>query len=540
MTTIDAVQFTPHLSGSSGVRILGRLTNDYREILTPEATSFLAELSRRFECRRQDILHARIIKQSELDHGAQPNFPSETAWVRNEPWTVAPIPCDLLDRRVEISGPVDRQTMVTALNSGANLYMADFEDGNSPTWDNNLRGQVNLRDAVDRVIGYEGLDGDYHALTSRPATLSVRPRGWHLVERGFLVDDRPIAAALFDFGLFFFHNAHRLIERGSAPYLYLPKLENHFEARLWNDVFLAAQDAFDIPKGTIRATVIIENVLAAFEMDEILYELRDHSSGLRHGRWDYIFSFVRKFRLRPECVLPDRCTVSTERGFVRASMDLLLETCHRRGIHAIGGKAAHDPVRCDAGDKSALFQEIMESIQREVHLGFDGTQIVHPGLVPFAKGVYDARMTDAHQIDHCANESTVTAEHLLSPPAGCVTEHGLRANIQITIRYLASWLGGRGIMAYDGRMENAGTAEISRAQVWQWQRHGIRLDDGRPVTAGFVREIVAAELAQLEAELSPAVAAVEQYDLAAKLTADLTTGPRFHEFMTDVSYQHLH
>lgn len=539
MTSIDAVQFAPYLSGSSGVRILGRLTNDYREILTPEATCFLADLSRRFECRRQHILHARTIKQSELEHGAQPDFLSETAWVRNEPWTVAPIPCDLLDRRVEISGPVDRRTMVTALNSGANLYMADFEDGNSPTWDNNLRGQVNLRDAVDRVIGYEGSDGEYHGLTSRVATLSVRPRGWHLTERNFLVDDRPIAAALFDFGLFFFHNARRLIERGSAPYFYLPKLESHFEARLWNDVFLAAQDALDVPRGTIRATVIIENVLAAFEMDEILYELRDHSSGLRYGRWDYIFSFVSKFRHRAEFALPDRCAVSAERGFVRASMDLLLETCHRRGIHAIGGKAAHDPVRCNAGDKGALFQDAMESIQREVHLGFDGTQIVHPGLVPFATGVFDAGMTDAHQIDHRINESVVTAAHLLSPPSGSVTEHGLRTNIQITLRYLASWLSGRGVMVFDGRMENAGTAEISRAQVWHWQKHSIPLDDGRPITAALVQEMVAAELAHLESELSPAVVAVERFDLAAQLTLDLTTGPHFHDFMTDVSYQHL-
>ena len=361
------------------------------QILTPEAIRFLTQLARRFESRRRELLERRQIRQKEIDGGALPGFLAETAHIREAEWTVAPIPKDLLDRRVEITGPVDRKMIINALNSGASVFMADFEDSNSPTWANNLEGQANLRDAIDGTISFVSPEGKRYQLNERVATLLVRPRGWHLVERHFLVDGKPISASLFDFGLYYFHNAQRLIRKGTGPYFYLPKMESHLEARLWNDVFCFAQNELDIPRGTIRATVLIETILAAFEMDEILYELREHSSGLNCGRWDYIFSFIKKFRNRPDFVLPDRSTLTMEKHFLKSYVELLIQTCHRRGIHAMGGMAAQIPIKNDPAANEKALEKVRQDKLREVNAGHDGTWVAHPGLVPIVSGVVAAR-----------------------------------------------------------------------------------------------------------------------------------------------------
>ena len=368
------------------------------QILTPQATRFLTRLALEFEPRRNKLLKLRQVRQREIDAGALPGFLPETAHIRHTEWKVAPIPQDLLDRRVEITGPVDRKMIINALNSGANVFMADFEDSNSPTWANNLEGQANLRDAVARTISFLSPDGKSYDLNPRVATLLVRPRGWHLVEKHFLVDGKPISGSLFDFGLYFFHNANQLIANGTGPYFYLPKMESHLEARLWNDVFCFAQDELGIPRGTIRATVLIETILAAFEMDEILYELREHSSGLNCGRWDYIFSFIKKFRNRPDFVLPDRSVVTMEKHFLKSYVELLIQTCHRRGIHAMGGMAAQIPIKNDPIANEKALEKVRQDKLREVNAGHDGTWVAHPGLVPIAKEVFDARMKEANQI----------------------------------------------------------------------------------------------------------------------------------------------
>src|SRR5882762_9626080 len=474
------------------VALKGPSEGRFREVLTPEALAFVGRLQREFGDRRLELLRRRDERQARLDSGELPEFLTETKSVRDSEWMVAKAPGDLEDRRVEITGPTDRKMLINALNSGARVFMADFEDANSPTWANLVEGQVNLIDAIERRIDFTSPEGKEYRLNDKVATLLVRPRGWHLDERHVELDGRPVSGSLFDFGLYFFHNAKRLLSKGSGPYFYLPKLESHLEARLWNDVFNLAQDEVGIPRGTIRATVLIETILAAFEMDEILYELRDHSSGLNAGRWDYIFSFIKKFRNRPDCVLPDRVQVTMTVPFMRAYTLLLLKTCHRRGAFAMGGMAAFIPSRRDPQVNEVALPRVREDKQRESRDGFDGTWVAHPDLVPVAREVFAGFMGDrANQIDRQRPEVSVDSHQLLDlhVPGGEITEGGLRSNISIGIQYIESWLRGTGAAAIFNLMEDAATAEISRSQVWQWIHHGARLSDGRIVTRQLVQQL---------------------------------------------------
>jgi malate synthase len=529
----------PAAPAAAGIELLAPIDGEFAEILTSQALAFLTHLARSFESRRQGLLQARGTLQRELDMGRLPDFPADRRRIRTDRWTGPSIPDDLTDRRVEITGPVDRKMVINALNSGAQVYMADFEDSHAPTWRNTLEGQLNLRDAVRRDIDYTSPDGRRYTLGPRPATLMMRPRGWHLDEKHVRVDGRPLAASLFDFGLFFFHNARALLAHGSGPYFYLPKLENHLEARLWNDVFNAAQDALGIPRGTIRATVLIETILAAFEMDEILYELREHSAGLNCGRWDYIFSAIKKFRERPDFVLPDRARVTMECHFLASYVDLLVHTCHRRGVHAMGGMAAQIPNKHDAAANAAALAKVRQDKVREVHAGHDGTWVAHPGLVAVARAAFDAGLATSHQIARRQPPVDVGVADLLAVPDGAITHAGLRTNIDVGVQYLAAWLGGTGCVPLYNLMEDAATAEISRSQVWQWVHHSARLDDGRTVTPALVERTLAEELERLRGALGN-----ERFDgghipLAAQLFRDLTTGEQFPEFLTSVAYDYL-
>jgi malate synthase len=501
------------------------------DILTPEAAAFITELSRRFEPTRQDLLARREVRQKEIDAGRLPDFLPETAHIREGNWTVAPIPDDLKDRRVEITGPVDRKMIINALNSGASVYMADFEDANSPTIANNLEGQANLRDAINGVISFSSPEGKQYKLNEKTAVLMVRPRGWHLVEKHFLVDGKPISASLFDFGLYFFHNAKNLLAKGSGPYFYLPKLESHLEARLWNDVFVLAQHLIDVPEGSIRATVLIETILGSFEMNEILYELRNHSAGLNCGRWDYIFSFIKKLRNRPGFTLPNRALVTMERHFLKSYVDLLIQTCHRRGIHAMGGMAAQIPIKNDPEANDRALEKVRLDKLREVRAGHDGTWVAHPALVPVAKAVFDEHMPQTNQLDRKREEVRVTASDLLAVPDGEITEEGLRLNIDVGIQYVEAWLRGSGAVPIYNLMEDAATAEISRAQVWQWSHYGAKLTDGRTVTPSLVRETV-------RNVVGPKLQS-GKFELAAKLFGDMSTSGEFVEFLTIPAYQYI-
>ena len=504
--------------------------NAETQILTPEASAFLTRLARTFENRRQELLSRRKFRQQEIDRGIMPHFLPETAGIRKSEWKVASIPIDLLDRRVEITGPVDRKMIINALNSGASVFMADFEDSNSPTWQNNVEGQLNLRDAINGSIEYTSPEGKRYTLGEKPAVLMVRPRGWHLNERHFLVDGKPISASLFDFGLYLFHNATKLIHQGTGPYFYLPKLESHLEARLWNDVFCLAQDELGIPRGTIRATVLIETILAAFEMDEILYELRDHSAGLNCGRWDYIFSFIKKFRNQPGFVLPDRSTLTMDRHFLRSYVELLIQTCHRRGIHAMGGMAAQIPIKNDPEANEKALEKVRQDKLREVRAGHDGTWVAHPGLVPIAKEIFDAGMKDANQIASARPHVEVKPEDLLAVATGEITAEGLRWNIDVGLQYLESWLRGSGCVPIYNLMEDAATAEICRAQVWQWVKHDATMSDGRPVTADLVRVVIDEQKNQLGGS---------KMDTAARIFLQMMTNPDFPEFLTSVAYDYI-
>jgi len=521
------------------VRTTRPISAAHAQILTPAAMEFLASLARQFEDRRQELLRRRHIRQLEIDEGNLPDFPRQTAAIREQEWRVAPIPRDLQERRVEITGPVDRKMIINALNSGASVFMADFEDSNSPTWHNNLDGQINLRDTVNGAITYTSPEGKCYELARKTATLMVRPRGWHLNEKHFLVEERPISAALFDFGLFFFHNAARLIQKGTGPYFYLPKMESHLEARLWNDVFNFAQDALGIPRGTIRATVLIETILAAFEMDEILYELRDHSAGLNCGRWDYIFSFIKKFRNRPDFVLPNRAEVTMDRHFLKSYVDLLIRTCHRRGIHAMGGMAAQIPIKNDPEANEGALEKVRQDKRREVRAGHDGTWVAHPGLVPVAREIFDSAMTGDNQLAQRREEVSVSARDLLARPEGAITEEGLRWNIDVGLQYLESWLRGAGCVPIYNLMEDAATAEICRAQVWQWVKHGARLAGGRPVTPELVQRATAEQLDQLRRALGPARFESGKFSQAARIFESLMTSAEFPEFLTLVAYDYL-
>jgi malate synthase len=500
------------------------------QVLTPEACRFLTRLSREFEWRRRELLQRRQTRQTLIDAGKMPEFLPETADIRESEWTVAPIPRDLLDRRVEITGPVDRKMIINALNSGASVFMADFEDSNSPTWKNNLEGQANLRDAVEGTISFVSPEGKRYELNDRVATLVVRPRGWHLEEKHFLVDGKPISASLFDFGLYFFHNTHRLMEKGSGPYFYLPKMESHLEARLWNDVFCFAQDELGLLLGTIRATVLIETILAAFEMDEILHELRWHSAGLNCGRWDYIFSFIKKFRNDPDFVLPDRSIVTMEKHFLKSYVELLIQTCHRRGIHAMGGMAAQIPIKNDVAANEKALEKVRQDKLREVNAGHDGTWVAHPGLVPIAKEVFDAHMKTPNQIARRRDDVHVKAIDLLTVPEGQITEEGLRWNIDVGLQYLESWLRGSGCVPIYNLMEDAATAEICRSQVWQWAKHGARLSDGRPVTHEMIRQTITEQKDRLKSG---------RISEAADIFQRMMTGTDFTEFLTLEAYDYI-
>jgi malate synthase len=523
----------------AGVEIKGPVTGQYTDVLTEHALAFLAQLARKFENRRRELLERRAIRQREISAGHLPDFFATTREIRDGEWTVAPIPSDLQDRRVEITGPVDRKMIINALNSGANVFMADFEDSSTPTWDNNLEGQINVRDAVNRTISFISPEGKSYQLADKVATLMVRPRGWHLVERHLFVDGNPISGSLFDFGLFFFHNAKRLVEQGSGPYFYLPKLESHLEARLWNDVFNFAQDGLGLARGTIRATVLIETILAAFEMDEILYELREHSAGLNCGRWDYIFSFIKKFRDRPEFLLPDRARVTMDRDFLAAYVQLLIKTCHRRGIHAMGGMAAQIPIKNDTAANERALDKVRQDKLREVNAGHDGTWVAHPGLVAVAKEIFDERMKKPNQIHVLREDVEVSAKDLLKVPKDEITEEGLRLNIDVGIQYLESWLRGTGCVPIYNLMEDAATAEICRAQVWQWVKHGARINDGRTITPALVRKAIDAELEKLKERRGGVGTESNRFELAARLFEQITTGAEFPEFMTLVSYEHI-
>lgn len=518
----------------AGIELAGPQSPEVASVLTPEAQVFLAELHRRFEPRRQELLKMRRDRQAELDRGGLPDFLQATKELRESDWTVASIPPDLKDRRVEITGPVERKMVINALNSGASTFMADFEDSNAPTWQNNLEGQVNLRDAVRRSIAYTSPEGKEYRLRDRPAVLLVRPRGWHLDEKHFKVDGVNISGSLFDFGLFLFHNAKEQLARQTRPYFYLPKLESHLEARLWNDVFLFSQEHVGVPKGSIRATVLIETLLAAFEMHEILYELKEHSSGLNCGRWDYIFSFIKKLRTHPDKILPDRAQVTMDRAFLKAYVDLLIQTCHKRGIHAMGGMAAQIPIKNDPVANEAAIGKVRQDKLREVKAGHDGTWVAHPGLVPVAREVFDEHMGGPNQLDVKREDVTADAGKLLEVHSGSITNAGLHVNVDVGIQYLEAWLRGIGCVPIYNLMEDAATAEISRSQVWQWVRHGARTDQGQPITAELVREAIAAEKAKLEERLGG-----ETLDRAAQLFEQMMTAPECAEFLTLEAYPYL-
>jgi malate synthase len=514
----------------SRTEIAGSMEPAYETILTPDARQFLSALALNFEPTRQELLRRRKVQQAEMDAGILPDFLPGTASVRESEWKVAPIPPDLRDRRVEITGPVDRKMIINALNSGANVFLADFEDSNSPTWSNLMEGQVNLRDAANGCIDHMTPEGKWYSLNQEVATLMVRPRGWHLEESHFLVGGKPISAALFDFGLFFFHNADMLMARGTGPYFYLPKIESHLEARLWNEVFLYAQNYCCIPEGTIRATVLIETILAAFEMDEILYELRSHSAGLNCGRWDYIFSFIKKFRNHPRFVLPDRSEVTMNRHFLASYVRLLIDTCHRRGIHAMGGMAAQIPIKNDPEANAKALEKVRDDKLREVLAGHDGTWVAHPGLVGVAREVFDEHMEGPNQIAR-RMPAKITAEDLLSVPAGPITLAGLRWNIDVGIQYLESWLRGNGCVPIYNLMEDAATAEICRTQVWQWVHHGASLDNGSRITVELVQRLICDVAGQLRMRL-----AGEPLENAARMFQEMTTRPGLPEFLTVEAY----
>jgi len=521
------------------VKITGEHSPEFAEILTPSALAFVAELHRRFDHTRQALLKRREERQQEFEAGQLPDFLPETRLIREKPWTVAPLPEDLLDRRVEITGPVERKMIINALNSGAKVFMADLEDSNSPTWANVVEGQRNLRDAVRRTISLRTPAKEYK-LNEQTAVLMVRPRGWHLVEKHMLVDGEPVSAALFDFGLYFFHNAHELCARGTGPYFYLPKIESHLEARLWNDVFGFAQWSLKMAKCTIKATVLIETLPAAFELNEILYELREHSAGLNCGRWDYIFSYIKRLGLKPEFRLPNRAEVTMDVPFMAAYSQLVVQTCHCRGVHAIGGMAAQIPIKNNPEANEAALEKVRLDKVREAKNGHDGTWVAHPGLVPVALDVFDKLMPQPNQIDNKREDLTVTAEDLVRAPTGTITEEGLKLNIDVAVQYLESWLSGNGCVPIYNLMEDAATAEISRAQVWQWlHTPGTTLQDGRPVTVELYRSLVPGQLEKIKAQVGEERYAAGRYLEAARLFDQLVMNEKFIEFLTVPAYEQL-
>jgi malate synthase len=523
------------------VAIRGKVTPEVKEVLTPDAVQFLLKLHYLFNQRRLELLKLREKRQQEIDAGIMPDFLEETLSIRESNWTVAPLPNDLVDRRVEITGPVDRKMIINALNSGANVFMADFEDSNSPTWNNIIEGQINLKDAVDGTITFINPEnGKYYKLNQKTATLMVRPRGWHLNERHFLIEGEQISASLFDFGLFFFHNAYKLIDKGSSPYFYLPKIESHLEARLWNDVFIFTQEALGIPVGTIKATVLIETILAAFEMDEILFELKEHSAGLNCGRWDYIFSFIKKFRNHPKFILPDRAQVTMTSHCMRSYSKLLIKTCHKRNVHAMGGMAAQIPIKDNPEANEAALEKVRIDKEREVKDGHDGTWVAHPGLVPIAKEMFDSYMPEPNQIHNKKEDINIAAEDLLTIPVGTITTEGLKTNIDVGIQYIASWLRGNGCVPIYNLMEDAATAEISRTQVWQWLNNpDSAFEDGSQISEELYNSVFIEELNKIKNLAGEQNFEKGAYKLAAEIFDNLVKDKNFTEFLTLKAYEYI-
>ena len=523
-----------------GVQILGAQDDQTQQILTPEALKFTVELERRFGPRRRELLAARAERQKRLDSGEAPDFLPQTAEIRKSDWIVAPLPADLLDRRVEITGPVDRKMVINALNSGASVFMADFEDANTPTWRNLIEGHINLCDAIRRTITFnDPSTGKAYKLNPQTAVLLVRPRGWHLPEKHVLVDRQPMSGAIFDFALFFWHNAKELVARGTGPYFYLPKIESHLEARLWNDIFNHSQDSLGIKRGTIKATVLIETILATFELDEILWELQEHSSGLNCGRWDYIFSYIKKFATDPGAVLPDRGKVTMTTHFMRSYSKLVIKTCHRREVHAMGGMSAYIPNKRDPVANQMAMEQVRADKEREASDGHDGTWVAHPGLVGIAKEVFDHYMPEPNQIARKLEDFHTTAADLLEVPKADITEAGLRQNIAVGIGYLESWLRGIGCVPLFNLMEDAATAEISRAQLWQWIHHQAKLDDGRAVTIELCLKTIDEELAKFRQSVGEQQFRAGRYEEAANLLREMIRSDKFVEFLTLPAYDRL-
>jgi malate synthase len=526
---------------AEGITLNGATGAGYDSILTPEALAFVAGLSRKFETRRRELMQRRTARQAAFDAGSLPDFLPETKAIRDANWTIGPVPADLQDRRVEITGPTDRKMVINALNCGANVFMADFEDSNAPTWANMIEGQINLRDAIRRTITFRSPEGKDYSLAEKTATLLVRPRGWHLLENHLQVDGAPVSGAIFDFALYFFHNAAETLARGSGPYFYLPKMESHLEARLWNDIFVAAQNQLGVPQGTIKTTVLIETVLAAFEMDEILHELREHCVGLNIGRWDYIFSCIKKFRSNRDFCLADRSQVTMTSPFMRAYALLLVKTCHRRNAFAMGGMAAQIPIKNDPAANDAALAKVRADKEREATDGCDGSWVAHPGLVGIAKEIFDKHMPGPNQVDRQRPDVNVSAKDLLDfRPEAPITEAGLRNNISVGIQYIGAWLAGNGCVPVYNLMEDAATAEISRSQIWQWMRSpkGV-LDDGRKVTRDMFRRMLPEELARVRRELGEAAWNAGRYEEAAALFDEITTSDDYVEFLTLPGYERL-
>lgn len=529
-----------NITAASILEIKGQQTVEYREILTDEALEFLVQLHQKFNNRRLTLLQKRVERQQRIDQGELPQFLPETQAIRDGDWTVAPIPEDLLDRRVEITGPVERKMIINALNSGAYVFMADCEDSSAPTWDNMVQGQINLRDAIAKTITYTNpKNGKFYELNQKVATLLVRPRGWHLNEKHVLVDGEEMSGSLFDFGLYFYHNVKKALEMGTGPYFYLPKLESHLEARLWNDVFVFAQDYLDIPQGTIKATVLIETILASFELDEILYELRQHSAGLNCGRWDYIFSYIKKFRNHPDRLLPERGQVTMTVPFMQHYADAVIKVCHRRGIHAMGGMAAQIPIKNDETANAVAIGKVSNDKKREAMAGHDGTWVAHPGLVPVALEQFDKYMPNANQIFKKRDDVSINPGTLIEPCEGSITRKGLETNIDVAIQYIEAWLGGNGCVPLYNLMEDAATAEISRAQVWQWVKHQAKLDSGETITAELVKEIIPQQMTKIKKLVGEDRFEGGNYQKAADIFEKLALADQFEEFLTLPAYQEL-
>ncbi len=521
-----------------GLEIVGPMNDRYAEILTPEACRFIGGLFRKFGGPRSELLARRAERQREIDAGKLPDFLPETAHIRGGKWKVAPVPPDLVDRRTEITGPVERKMAINALNSGAQCWMADFEDANSPTWANVMEGQINMRDAVRRTIRYTSPEGKEYALKEKVATIVARPRGWHMEEKHVLMEGQRVSASLFDWGLYFFHNAKALIARGSGPYFYLPKLESHREARLWNDVFVHAQGELGIPRGMVRATVLVETITGCFEAEEILYELREHASGLNCGRWDYMFSMVKKFRNHRAHVFPDRTLITMNVPFLRAYCLHVINVCHRHGAYAMGGMAAQIPIRDDPEANAAALAKVRADKLREASDGFDGTWVAHPGLVQTAIDAFAEHMRGSNQLER-THDVKITAADLLAPLDGPITENGVRWNIHVGIRYLEAWLGGSGAEPIHHLMEDLATSEISRSQLWQWLKFGAKLDDGRAVTIELYEKLLTEELAKIREEYGTAAYEGGRFPEATELFMRMVRSEEFDEFLSLPAYELL-